>query len=106
MGCPGGFVGVDVFFVISGYLISSLVLEEIETGRFSIVNFWERRIRRLLPALAVVTSATLAAAWFVMMPEDFARLGRSVVAQVLLAANVNFWMESGYFAPVAETKPL
>ncbi len=106
MGCPGGFVGVDVFFVISGYLISSLVLEEIETGRFSIVNFWERRIRRLLPALAVVTSATLAAAWFVMMPEDFARLGRSVVAQVLLVANVNFWMESGYFAPVAETKPL
>jgi len=106
LGCPGGFVGVDVFFVISGYLISSLVLEEIERGRFSIVNFWERRIRRLLPALTVVISVTLAAAWFVMMPGDFEKLGRSAVAQMLIVANVNFWMESGYFAPAAETKPL
>jgi peptidoglycan/LPS O-acetylase OafA/YrhL len=106
LGCPGGFVGVDVFFVISGYLITSLIGEEIEQGRFSIVNFWARRVRRLLPALAAVMAATVAAGWWVMMPDDFAKLGRSVVAQVLLVSNVSFWLESGYFSPGAETKPL
>src|ERR1700733_12610487 len=63
-GCPGGFVGVDVFFVISGFLISTLILKELADGNFSLIAFWERRIRRILPALTVVVLATLVAGWF------------------------------------------
>ena len=73
--CPGGFIGVDVFFVISGYLIAGLILKELKQGTFTLTNFWERRIRRIVPALVVVLAATCSAAWFILMPHDFASFG-------------------------------
>jgi peptidoglycan/LPS O-acetylase OafA/YrhL len=106
LGCTGGFVGVDVFFVISGFLITSLILKEINEDAFSLVMFWERRIRRILPALFVVVFATLVAGWFLYLPEDFNLVGKSVVAQAFLMSNVFFWRQSGYFAPGVDTKPL
>ncbi len=110
LGCAGGFVGVDVFFVISGFLISSLILHELEAGTFSLLSFWERRIRRILPALFVVILATVVAGWFLFLPEDFERLGKSIVAQAALASNIYFHLqgltEGGYFATTADTKTL
>ena len=87
LGCPGGFVGVDIFFVISGFLITTLILKEIKDDSFSLAMFWERRIRRILPALLVVVLATLAATWFLYLPEDFELMGRSVVALAMLMSN-------------------
>jgi len=110
LGCPGGFVGVDIFFVISGFLITSLILKEINEDCFSLITFWERRIRRILPAMAVVVLATLIAGWFLFLPVDFELLGKSVMAQVILLSNVFFYRQSlvggGYFAPVSDTKTL
>ena len=106
LGCPGGFVGVDIFFVISGFLICSLILREFEEGNFSLVTFWERRIRRILPALTVVVLVTLVAGWFLYLPEDFESVGKSGVAQALLVSNVFFWQQEGYFSPGSDTKPL
>jgi peptidoglycan/LPS O-acetylase OafA/YrhL len=103
---PGGFVGVDVFFVISGFLITSLILKELCEGNFSLVNFWERRIRRILPALSVVVAASLIAGWFLYLPEDLSALGSSAVAQSLLLANVFFLRATDYFGAAADTKPL
>src|SRR5580765_5990296 len=74
-GCPGGFVGVDVFFVISGFLITSLIWKDLGSGKFTFANFWERRARRIVPALVVVTIATLIAGWFLLLPSDFKNLG-------------------------------
>ena len=109
-GCTGGFVGVDIFFVISGFLITSLILKDINEGSFSLITFWERRIRRILPAMAVVVFATLVAGYFLFLPEDFALLGKSVIAQAALLSNVFFWRQShiggGYFANVSDIKPL
>ena len=106
LGCPGGYVGVDVFFVISGYLIGSLVIAEIRAGTFRMADFWERRVRRILPALAVTVIATVAVAAFVMVPPQFKDLGKSVLAQPFLLANVVFWRQSGYFDTAAELQPL
>ncbi len=106
LGCPGGFVGVDVFFTISGYLIGSLVLAELRAGTFSMAGFWERRIRRIFPALALVVVATLAVGAWVMVPGHFEDLGKSVAAQPLLVANFLFWRESGYFDTASEFQPL
>ena len=80
LGVSGGFVGVDVFFVISGFLITSLILRDLHRGSFSIVDFWERRARRIFPALAVVVIVTLIAGWFLMLPFGFQVLGQSAVA--------------------------
>ena len=104
--CPGGFIGVDVFFVISGYLIAGLILKELKQGTFTRANFWERRVRRIVPALAVVVIATFVAGWFILMPEDFASFGKSVVGLALLASNVQFWKSIDYFNDAAEEKPL
>lgn len=106
LGCSGGFVGVDVFFVISGYVISSLILREIAAGSFSMVQFWERRIRRIMPALTCMVVAVLGAAWLFCLPEDFQRVGKSVLAQAVMGANFYFWKDGNYFDPGAETKPL
>jgi peptidoglycan/LPS O-acetylase OafA/YrhL len=106
LGCPGGFIGVDIFFVISGFLIASLILKEIDDGSFSLVMFWERRIRRILPALFVVVVATLAAGWFLYLPEDFDLMAKSVVALALLMSNFFFWKHTGYFSAGLDTKPL
>jgi peptidoglycan/LPS O-acetylase OafA/YrhL len=106
LGFAGGYVGVDVFFVISGYLITSLIVKDIERGTFSLAAFWERRIRRILPALATVTVATLLAGWFLLMPDAYASLGKSVVGLALLISNVHFVRDTGYFEAAAAEKPL
>jgi len=105
IGCPGGYVGVDVFFVISGFLITGLILKELDTGNFKLRNFWERRILRILPASAVVTLACLIVGWFILLPLDFRHLGESVIAQAMLAANLYFWRVTGYFTQ-SEVHPL
>jgi peptidoglycan/LPS O-acetylase OafA/YrhL len=106
LGCPGGYVGVDVFFVISGFLITRLVMAEQSRGAFTLSAFWARRMRRLFPALAVVLAFTLAAAsrWF--LPQDFQEYGESLAAQGTLTSNVFFWMKAGYFDSTADVKPL
>ena len=106
LGCPGGFVGVDVFFVISGYLITSLILKEMQAGTFNLFHFWERRIRRILPALVAVVLASLVACWFWFLPRDFEMAGKSAIAQALLVSNFFFWSQAGYFDAASETKPL
>ena len=106
LGASGGYVGVDVFFVISGYLITSLLFKEYQSGSVNISAFWERRIRRILPALVVVTVATLAAGWFLLLPADYQELAESVAAQSLFCSNVFFWMHTSYFDGAAEFKPL
>ncbi len=106
LGFTGGFVGVDVFFVISGFLITSLILKDLAAGTFTLAGFWERRIRRIVPALTCLVLATLVAGWIVLLPADYAELGRSAFFQGLFVANVYFWRSSGYFDGAAEEKPL
>jgi peptidoglycan/LPS O-acetylase OafA/YrhL len=93
----GGFIGVDVFFVISGYLITSIIATEIKEGRFSLVGFYERRARRILPALFTVILASFAVAPFALSPGRFAEFVESAVAVTLFSANFLFWQQSGYF---------
>lgn len=102
----GGFVGVDVFFVISGYLITGLILDDLDRGRFSLARFYERRIRRILPALISMISACLVAGWFFLAPEDYRTLGRSAVAALLSFSNFFYFAESGYFDTPTAEKPL
>lgn len=102
----GGFVGVDVFFVISGYLITTIILAELETGKFSIVKFYERRARRILPALFLVMAASIPFAWLWLIPSDLKDFSQSVAAVSVFASNILFWNESGYFETAAELKPL
>jgi peptidoglycan/LPS O-acetylase OafA/YrhL len=102
----GGFVGVDVFFVISGYLITTIILTELEQDKFSIVNFYERRARRILPALFLVMLVCIPFAWFWLLPSAMKDFSQSLVAVSVFASNILFWRESGYFAPAAELKPL
>ena len=102
----GGFVGVDIFFVISGYLITALVASEVRDGQFSLIRFYERRIRRIFPALFTVVATSCLAAYFLFMPLDFKRFGASVAAMTLFASNLLFWRQSGYFDAAADLKPL
>jgi peptidoglycan/LPS O-acetylase OafA/YrhL len=102
----GGYVGVDVFFVISGYLITSILIAELEQGNFSIARFYERRARRILPALFFVMFACLPFAYIWMLPSQLKDFAQSLVAVVFFASNVLFWREDGYFAAAAELKPL
>jgi len=102
----GGFVGVDVFFVISGYLITTIIVSEMAEGKFSIVNFYERRARRLLPALFFIMAACLPFAWMWMLPSQLKDFSQSLVAVSIFSSNILFWLESGYFSESAEAKPL
>ena len=102
----GGFVGVDVFFVISGYLITTILIEDLENQRFSLVNFYERRARRILPALFFVMFVCIPFAWMWMLPSQMKDFSQSLVAVSLFASNILFWKESGYFDAAAEEKPL
>lgn len=102
----GGFIGVDVFFVISGYLITGIIVREMEAQSFSFAAFWERRIRRIVPASVVMTVATVGLASIVLLPDDFMGLGRSVIAHALMISNFYFWNDSGYFAAASDQKPL
>jgi peptidoglycan/LPS O-acetylase OafA/YrhL len=102
----GGFVGVDVFFVISGFLITSLILHEQEAGTFSLLSFYHRRIRRILPALFAVMGASAIGGWFLLAPDDYVKLGRSIASATLSTSNIQFWLESGYFDTAPAEKPL
>ena len=102
----GGFVGVDVFFVISGYLITTIIISEMAEGKFSIINFYERRARRILPALFFVMASCLPFAWLWLTPGDLRDFGQSLVAVSTFSSNILFWLESGYFDTAAELKPL
>ena len=103
----GGFVGVDVFFVISGYLITTILIEDLENQRFSLVNFYERRVRRILPALFFVIFVCIPFAWMWMLPSQIKDFSQSLVAVNLFASNILFWRESGdYFDAAVEDKPL
>lgn len=102
----GGFVGVDVFFVISGYLITTILIDELQRGDFSILRFYERRARRILPALFFVMACCLPWAWFWMLPNEIYNFGISLTAVSFFASNFVFWRQDGYFAAAAEEKPL
>ena len=102
----GGFVGVDIFFVISGFLISSIIYKELENGSFSIVEFYVRRIRRIYPALVIVLACSCVAGWLILLPTDFVSLGQQIVGGSTFVANVVLWWQSGYFADDAARKPL
>ena len=102
----GGFVGVDVFFVISGYLITSIIINEMSNGSFSIINFYNRRARRILPALFFVMFVSLPFAWLWLLPGELDTFGQSLISVSLFSSNILFWFESGYFDAAAELKPL
>jgi len=102
----GGFVGVDVFFVISGFLITSIIVGDLRAGRFSIVRFYERRARRILPALFFVMAACLPAAWLWLLPHEAVAFGKSLISVSVFLSNVLFWRTSGYFDLAADEKPL
>ena len=103
---PSGFIGVDIFFVISGFLITSIIIDDLERGSFSIWTFYSRRARRIFPALLLVMSATLLAGWYVLMPGEFAQLGKHVASGTAFVSNFTSWQESGYFDSESATKPL
>ncbi|NRD23241.1 acyltransferase [Winogradskyella litoriviva] len=106
LGFPGGFIGVDIFFVISGYLITSLIVKELQENRFSFLNFYERRIRRIFPASATMVILTMVMGWFLLLPSDFKALGKSVISQTFFSSNIYFWRNTNYFAESAELQPL
>ena len=102
----GGFLGVDLFFVISGYLITRILISDLESGTFSIITFYERRIRRIMPALFVMLALSFIAAWYLMSPIHMEGLSRSMVAVATFTSNILFWQESGYFDTASELRPL
>jgi peptidoglycan/LPS O-acetylase OafA/YrhL len=103
---PGGFVGVDVFFVISGFLISGIIFREIESSSFSFLDFYARRIKRIFPALITVLVSAYAFGWFFLFSDDFRRLGAHIFRATLFLSNLLLMREAGYFDNAAETKPL
>jgi peptidoglycan/LPS O-acetylase OafA/YrhL len=102
----GGYVGVDVFFVISGYLITSLIISEKQQGTFSLRGFYERRVRRILPGLFVVMLACLPFAWLWMLPSEIKSFSKSMIAVAAFVSNLLFWREGGYFETPGAIKPL
>ena len=102
----GGFIGVDIFFVISGFLISTIILNNLERNSFSFVEFYSRRIRRIFPALLVVLIACYVLGWVVLLADEYMQLGKHIAAGAGFVSNFVFWRESGYFDNAAETKPL
>ncbi|MDI1353137.1 MAG: acyltransferase, partial [bacterium] len=103
---PGGFIGVDVFFVISGYLISLIIFSNIKKGTFSYKEFYTRRILRIFPSLCLVLIFTLSIGWFILDNNDYTVLGNEVIAGVLFLSNFNFASQAGYFDAVSISKPL
>jgi len=103
---PGGFIGVDIFFVISGFLITGIIVREMEQGRFSLAGFYARRIRRIFPALVFVLSTVLALGWFWMLPAAYEQLSGDVLASASFLPNFALMLQSGYFDIEAGKKPL
>ena len=106
LGCLGGFIGVDIFFVISGFLITSIIQKQLLRGDFKISHFWEKRIRRILPALTVVVLCTIAGATFSLYPAHFEDFGKELIAQSTLVSNFYFWQQDGYFAAPSESQAM
>jgi peptidoglycan/LPS O-acetylase OafA/YrhL len=106
LGLPGGYTGVDVFFVLSGFLITSNIVRDLQAQRFSFRRFWERRIKRLMPALVPVTLFAVGCGWWVLSPLDYRELGKSLAFQSLASSNLYFWKvwDTGYFAEDVETR--
>jgi len=104
--CPGGYVGVDVFFVISGYLITRQVAADLDGGVFSLARFWERRVRRIWPASLVMTAVVLAAGWVLLLPLDLRLLANDATAHLAMLANVRYRVRTDYFDAAAEMRPL
>ena len=102
----GGLVGVDIFFVISGFLICSIIFGGLDQGTFSITKFYSRRVRRIFPALIVVLVACYAFGWFVLFPDEFRQLGKHIAAGAAFISNIALWREAGYFDNAAGVKPL
>jgi peptidoglycan/LPS O-acetylase OafA/YrhL len=102
----GGFIGVDIFFVISGYLITFIILSEKEAGKFTLKSFYERRARRILPALIFITILCIPTAYFLLLPKDFRNFSQSLVSVSFFSSNILFWQESNYFDIASELKPL
>ena len=103
---PGGFIGVDIFFVISGYLITSILLKDIQAGSYSFKTFYARRVRRIFPALSVVLLFCLALGWVVLTAVEYRSLGKHAAGGAGFIANFMFWKEAGYFDAAGDTKPL
>ncbi len=103
---PGGFIGVDLFFVISGFLISTIIFQSLEQGTFSFLDFYKRRVKRIFPALCMVLLASFACGWFVLLPADYKQLGKHMAAGAAFVSNFAFWNESGYFDSGSKLKPL
>ena len=106
LGFGGGYVGVDIFFVISGHLITSIILEEQNQGRFSIINFYERRARRILPALIWVLLLTSIASFVLMSPGELEDYSDSLISVATFSSNIFFYLQSGYFSTASDEKPL
>jgi peptidoglycan/LPS O-acetylase OafA/YrhL len=103
---PGGFTGVDIFFVVSGFLIGRQIITELDSHKFSFAQFWFRRARRILPALIVMSVVSIVAGWFILMPNDLKDTGRTALAQSVFASNIYFWLKADYFATPSLLKPL
>jgi peptidoglycan/LPS O-acetylase OafA/YrhL len=106
IGLDGGYIGVDVFFVISGYLIGGIIIDETANGSFSYIQFYARRIKRLFAAFLIVGLTTAAIGWWLLLPTDYWAAGKSLVAATVFLSNVLFYRDAGYFDPVSVTKPL
>jgi len=102
----GGFIGVDIFFVISGFLISTIIISNLERGSFSFADFYGRRVRRIFPVLLLVLTACFVAGWFIMLSAEFKQMGKHMAGGAGFVANYMLWGESGYFDNAATTKPL
>jgi len=103
---PGGFVGVDIFFVISGFLISGIIFKGLDAGRFGFGHFYARRIKRIFPALGIVLGAFILFGWFSFLPDEYTQLGKHTMAGGAFVSNLVLWRESNYFDAAPETKPL
>lgn len=102
----GGFIGVDIFFVISGYLITSIISKELNNSHFSFINFYRKRIKRLFPALLLLISTILIFSWITFLPDEFISLGKQSIAGIGFSSNILAWLDTGYFDDAADTKPL
>ena len=102
----GGYVGVDIFFVISGYLITTIIFEKLEKGVFSFSNFYARRVKRIFPALILVLFSSFIFGWFVLFPDEYKQLGKHIAGASGFVSNFILWGEEGYFDNASETKPL
>ncbi|MEQ1601584.1 MAG: acyltransferase [Methylophilaceae bacterium] len=102
----GGFIGVDIFFVISGFLISTIIISNLERNTFSFIEFYSRRIKRIFPALILVLISSFVFGWFTLLADEYKQLGKHMAGGAGFISNFLFWNESGYFDNSANTKPL